>query len=120
MNSAQPAMATGGFSRWPARRATAYLATALGSRRRRCSPRRCEPSSTSNVALFYVLIVVVAGGRYGRGVAIFAALAGSLLFAYVFVPPHFSLAITDLQYRSRRSSCCSSSMLSSRLSIYVL
>ena len=52
----------------------------------------------SNVALLYVLAVVLAGARYGRGVAIFAALFGSLLFAYVFVPPHFSLAITDIQY----------------------
>lgn len=52
----------------------------------------------SNVALLYVVAVVVAGARYGRGVAIFAALFGSLLFAYVFVPPHFSLAITDMQY----------------------
>ena len=52
----------------------------------------------SNVALLYVLAVVLAGARYGRSVAIFAALLGSLLFAYVFVPPHFSLAITDVQY----------------------
>ena len=52
----------------------------------------------SNVALLYVLAVVLAGARYGRGVAIFTALCGSFLFAYVFVPPHFSLAITDIQY----------------------
>ena len=52
----------------------------------------------SNVALLYVLAVVLAGARYGRSAAIFAALLGSLLFAYVFVPPHFSLAITDVQY----------------------
>jgi two-component system sensor histidine kinase KdpD len=52
----------------------------------------------SNVALLYVLAVVLAGVRYGRGVAIFSALFGSLVFAYVFVPPHFSLAITEVQY----------------------
>ena len=52
----------------------------------------------SNVALLYVLAVVLAGTRYGRSSAIFAAVLGSLLFAYVFVPPHFSLAITDIQY----------------------
>lgn len=52
----------------------------------------------SNIALLYVLAVVAAGVRYGRGVAIFAALFGSLCFAYVFVPPHFSLAITDPHY----------------------
>ncbi|UCV05087.1 DUF4118 domain-containing protein [Dechloromonas denitrificans] len=52
----------------------------------------------SNVALLYVLAVVLNGVRYGRGVAIFAAVFGSLVFAYVFVPPHFSLAITEIQY----------------------
>lgn len=52
----------------------------------------------SNVALLYVLAVVVAGARGGRGAALLAALAGSLLYAYVFVPPHFSLAITEAQY----------------------
>jgi len=52
----------------------------------------------SNVALLYVLAVVLAGARYGRGLAIYAALFGSLLFAYVFVPPNFSFAVTDIQY----------------------
>ncbi|HJW24328.1 MAG TPA: ATP-binding protein [Rhodocyclaceae bacterium] len=52
----------------------------------------------SNVALLYVLVVVLSGARYGRGPALLAALAGSLLYAYVFVPPHFSLAITEIQY----------------------
>ena len=100
MNSVQPAMASRRFFAVAgARRATAYLATALGlaATTLLAAPLRAF-IDLSNVALFYVLIVVVAGGRYGRGVAIFAALAGSLLFAYVFVPPHFSLAITDLQY----------------------
>lgn len=52
----------------------------------------------SNVALLYVLSVVVAATRTGRGPAVVNAMLGSLLFAYVFVPPHFSLAITETQY----------------------
>lgn len=52
----------------------------------------------SNVALLYVLAVVVLGVRYGRGPAVYSAILGSLAFAYVFVPPHFSLAITEAQY----------------------
>lgn len=52
----------------------------------------------SNVALIYVLLVVVTATRAGRGPAVVTALLGSLLFAYVFVPPHFSLAITETQY----------------------
>lgn len=100
MNSAQPAMASRRFFAVAgARRATAYLAAALvlAATTLLAAPLRAF-IDLSNVALFYVLVVVVAGVRYGRGVAIFAAFAGSLLFAYVFVPPHFSLAITDLQY----------------------
>lgn len=52
----------------------------------------------SNVALLYVLLVVVSATRFGRGPAVASAILGSLLFAYVFVPPHFSLAITETQY----------------------
>lgn len=52
----------------------------------------------SNVALLYVLAVVIIAVRFGRSPAIAAALFGSLSFAYVFVPPHFSLAITETQY----------------------
>lgn len=52
----------------------------------------------SNVALLYVLAVVVVAARFGRAPAVATALLGSLCFAYVFVPPHFSLAITELQY----------------------
>ena len=52
----------------------------------------------SNVALLYVLSVVVMATRFGRSPAVATAILGSLLFAYVFVPPHFSLAITETQY----------------------
>lgn len=52
----------------------------------------------SNVALLYVLAVVAMAASFGRGVAVATALLASLCFAYVFVPPHFSLAITEAQY----------------------
>ena len=57
-----------------------------------------EAIDLSNTALLYVLVVVVIGSRYGRGPAIFAALTSALFYAHVFVPPQFSLAITDAQY----------------------
>lgn len=52
----------------------------------------------SNVALLYVLAVVVAAATYGRGPAVATAILSSLCYAYFFVPPHFSLAITEAQY----------------------
>lgn len=51
----------------------------------------------SNIALLYVLAVVFVGVRFGRQVTTVFGLAGSIAFAYVFVPPHFSLYITDWQ-----------------------
>jgi two-component system sensor histidine kinase KdpD len=57
------------------------------------SPLR-DASNLSNVALLYVLAVVFTGVKFGRGPAVFCAILSSLAFAHVFVPPHFSLAIT--------------------------
>lgn len=52
----------------------------------------------SNIALLHVLAVVIVAVTYGRGPAVAAALSCSLSYAYFFVPPHFSLAITEAQY----------------------
>jgi len=52
----------------------------------------------SNIALLYVLLVVTTAIWSGRGPAIVTAVLGSLAFAYVFVPPYFSLAITEPQH----------------------
>ncbi|WP_153110167.1 ATP-binding protein [Propionivibrio limicola] len=75
-----------------------YVLTAIGvvSGSLLISPFR-ELLDLSNIALLYVLGVVAVGVKFGRGPAIFCGLAGSLAFAFVFVPPHFSLAITEWQ-----------------------
>lgn len=52
----------------------------------------------SNIALLYVLGVVALAATYGRGPAVIGALISSLCYAYFFVPPHFSLAITEIQH----------------------
>ncbi|MCP5267492.1 MAG: DUF4118 domain-containing protein [Zoogloeaceae bacterium] len=52
----------------------------------------------SNMALMYVLIVVVMAVYFGRFAAILAAMLSALSFAYVFVPPYFSLEITEAQH----------------------
>ncbi|GAB3481952.1 DUF4118 domain-containing protein [Azotobacter salinestris] len=57
-----------------------------------------EAIDLSNTALLYVLVIVVIGSHYGRLPAIAAALLSALLYAHVFVPPLFSLAITEAQY----------------------
>ena len=60
------------------------------------SPLR-EVQYLSDVTLLYVLAVVLTGVKFGRGPAISCAIVSSLAFAYVFVPPYFSLAITKWQ-----------------------
>lgn len=50
-----------------------------------------------NVAFLYVLGVVMVAVRFGRGPSVAAALASAACYAFVFVPPHFSLAITEPQ-----------------------
>lgn len=51
-----------------------------------------------HIALLYLLSVVLLAIWSGRSAAIFGALFGSVFFALVFVPPKFSLAITELSY----------------------
>ncbi len=43
------------------------------------------------VALLYLLLVVVAGLKLGRGAVLFIATSGALLWDYLFVPPFLSL-----------------------------
>ena len=52
----------------------------------------------ANVAMLYMLVVVLAGVRWGRGPAITAAILNVLAFDFFFVAPHFSFAPADIQY----------------------
>src|SRR5574343_1535959 len=73
----------------------AFLGATIGTLA--LSPVR-QQIDLSNVALLYVLGVVVMAVSFGRAPAVATAIYSSLCFAYVFVPPHFSLAITEAQY----------------------
>lgn len=57
-----------------------------------------EYLTLANVALGLVMVVAIVAVRSTRRAALFAALAAALGFAYVFVPPQFSLLITEVQY----------------------
>src|ERR1700741_325993 len=52
----------------------------------------------SNVAMVFLLGVVVCGVAFGRGPAIAAAILSVATFDFVFVPPHFTFRVTDSQY----------------------
>ena len=51
-----------------------------------------------NLALLYVLPVLVSGLRWGRGPSFFASFLGVVAFDFFFVPPILSFAVSDVRY----------------------
>ncbi len=52
----------------------------------------------TNIVMLFLLAVVIVAVRYGRGPAVLAAFLSVGSFDFFFVPPRFSLAISDIQY----------------------
>lgn len=52
----------------------------------------------ANVAMIFLLGVVIVATRFGRGPAIAAAVANVLVFDFFFVPPCLSFSVNDAQY----------------------
>lgn len=54
--------------------------------------------ASTNVAMFYLLVVVVGALRWGRGPALLSSLVGAVAFDYFMIPPKMSFALTDAWY----------------------
>ncbi|WP_147693374.1 DUF4118 domain-containing protein [Vogesella mureinivorans] len=52
----------------------------------------------TNLVMFYLLGVLWVAVRYGRGPAALSAVLSVALFDFFFVQPHFSFAVSDVQY----------------------
>ncbi|MDD5248489.1 MAG: two-component system sensor histidine kinase KdpD [Rhodocyclaceae bacterium] len=52
----------------------------------------------ANIAMLFLLAVVLAAVRYGLGPAVAAAFLNVAAFDFFFVPPRFSFAVSDVQY----------------------
>lgn len=52
----------------------------------------------ANIAMLFLLTVFLVAIRFGRGPSIVATLVAILSFDFLFVPPRFSLAVSDLEY----------------------
>ena len=52
----------------------------------------------SNLVMLYLLGVTVAGLRLGRGPSVATAILNVAAFDFFFVPPHFTFAVSDVQY----------------------
>jgi two-component system sensor histidine kinase KdpD len=55
-------------------------------------------ANEANTVMVFLLGVVFTASWFGRGPAVFAAVAGVLVFDFFFVPPFFSFAVSDTAY----------------------
>ena len=51
-----------------------------------------------NIAMLFLLTVVLVAVRFGRGPSVLATVLGVMAFDFFFVPPRFTFAVSDLQY----------------------
>ena len=52
----------------------------------------------ANIVMLFLLAVVVAAVRYGRGPAVLASFLSVAAFDFLYVPPRYSFAVSDVQY----------------------
>lgn len=57
-----------------------------------------EVLDLANMVMLFLLVVLIVAVSLGRNAAILASVLSVLLFDVFFVPPHFSLAVSNLQY----------------------
>ncbi|EEO28678.1 DUF4118 domain-containing protein [Oxalobacter paraformigenes] len=57
-----------------------------------------ETLELTNIVMFFLLAVACIAVRYGRGAAVLAAFVSVFLFDIFFVPPRFSIAVSDAQF----------------------
>jgi two-component system sensor histidine kinase KdpD len=74
---------------------TAIVVTACGLLGWACHSWRL---AEANIAMVFLLGVVIVATRYGRWPAVAAAIANVLVFDFFFVPPYYSFTVNDAQY----------------------
>ncbi len=52
----------------------------------------------ANIVMMYLLAVIAVAMRAGRGPVVLASLLSVAAFDFLFVPPHFTFAVSDTQY----------------------
>lgn len=57
--------------------------------------KRLEPT---NIVMFYLLVVVFAAIRYGRGPAVVTSIVSVLVFDFFLVPPYLTFSVNHIQY----------------------
>lgn len=90
----EPLPATDLLENWPAYAKTAALCAAAGLL---ATPLH-GLFDLANIVMFFLLAVVLAAVRYGRGPAVLASFLSVGIFDFFFVPPRLSFAVSDVQY----------------------
>ncbi len=54
--------------------------------------------AAANLVMIYLLAVVLAAFYLGRGPAVMTSILGVAAFDFFFIPPHFTMAVSDTQY----------------------
>jgi two-component system sensor histidine kinase KdpD len=54
--------------------------------------------SPTNIAIIYLLSVVLSAFYFGRGPAILTSVLGVAAFDFLFIPPRFTMAVSDSEY----------------------
>lgn len=82
------------FDRWPV-----YAKAALGCALAGGASALLFPIvELPNIVMVFLLAVVLVSVRYGRGPGVLASFLSVAIFDFVFVPPRFSFAVSDVQY----------------------
>jgi two-component system sensor histidine kinase KdpD len=89
--AARPRAAGAGFGEYLGAAALVAVATALGSAAWRFVER-------PDVAMLYLLGIMLTAVRASRGPAIFAAALSTAAYDFFFVPPYFTFAVSDLRH----------------------
>ncbi|MEO5626440.1 MAG: sensor histidine kinase KdpD [Dokdonella sp.] len=98
-------------SRWPAylkSLAVVALATVI------CS-QMIGRFERTNIVMIYLLGTVLVAARFGRGPSVLASVVSVAFFDFLFVPPQYSLAVSDTQYAITFSVMLATALLISHL-----
>ena len=75
--------------------------------------------SVTDVAMIFLLGVVFVASRYGRGPSVFASLLSIASFDFLFVPPRFTFAVSDVRYALTFGVMLAAALVASHLTLRI-
>jgi signal transduction histidine kinase len=75
--------------------------------------------SVTDVAMIFLLGVVFVASRYGRGPSVFASLLSIATFDFLFVPPRFTFAVSDVRYALTFGVMLAAALVASHLTLRI-